>query len=149
MKKSNNKFNLQFEQTNSPQNQQSRFYKQRPSTFIVPNKIRDAAADLKSPQYLTEQTIEEFSVPIQTTTAGAIIAPALPPLPVPRNPPPSKNIIHLQNSHSQKKGIENNNNNLQDDNDIFREQAKNAHYTFDSSVQDTINDHAHTREETR
>lgn len=29
------------------------------------------------------------------------------------------------------------------------EQAQNAHYSFDSSVQDTINDHAHTRTETR
>lgn len=29
------------------------------------------------------------------------------------------------------------------------EQAKNAHYSFDSSIQDTINDHAHTRTETR
>lgn len=29
------------------------------------------------------------------------------------------------------------------------DQAKNAHYSFDSSVQDTINDHSHTRQETR
>lgn len=28
-------------------------------------------------------------------------------------------------------------------------QAQNAHYSFDTSVQDTINDHAHTRTETR
>lgn len=33
--------------------------------------------------------------------------------------------------------------------EILNEQAKNAHYSFDSSVQDTINDHAHTRQETR
>lgn len=29
------------------------------------------------------------------------------------------------------------------------EQAKNAHYSFDSSVKDTINGHSHTRQETR
>lgn len=30
-----------------------------------------------------------------------------------------------------------------------QEQSKNAHYSFDSSVQDTINGHSHTRQETR
>lgn len=32
---------------------------------------------------------------------------------------------------------------------IEAEQAKNAHYSFDTSVKDTINDHSQTRQETR
>lgn len=32
---------------------------------------------------------------------------------------------------------------------IEAEQAKNAHYSFDTSVTDTINDHSQTRQETR
>lgn len=33
--------------------------------------------------------------------------------------------------------------------DNAKEQAKNAHYSFDTSVMDTINGHSHTRQETR
>lgn len=39
--------------------------------------------------------------------------------------------------------------NVENEQAIRDDQAKNAHYSFDSSVQDTINDHAHTRQETR
>lgn len=40
-------------------------------------------------------------------------------------------------------------NSIEENEEIDEEQAKNAHYSFGSSIQDTINDHAHTRQETR
>lgn len=44
-------------------------------------------------------------------------------------------------------------NRLDGDGQVFsaddEQQAQNAHYSFDSSVQDTINEHSHTRQETR
>lgn len=75
------------------------------------------------------------------------------PMPVLRSKPtvrqPERSFVSDVNDHNQI---------IPDKNDINSddissieadEQAKNAHYSFDSSVQDTINGHSHTRQETR
>lgn len=75
------------------------------------------------------------------------------PLPVLRSKPaarqPERSFVSDVNEHNQ---IIPNKNDINSD-DISSieadEQAKNAHYSFDSSVQDTINGHSHTRQETR
>lgn len=115
-------------------------------------------AEVQSTQFLNDQ-IDDFILPILTTTAVPVTAaPSLTPAPKSvkqRFPAPSRNILHP--SGSQRHGLvkntihtdENVDNILPQDDAKFAEQAKNAHYSFDSSIQDTINDHAHTRQETR